>query len=116
MEALQVADKDGITLQQAMQEHHGFDGSQAALDALKLKDSIYAFVEVHMEQGPVLEASGLPVGVVTGVAGQSRFLVQMEGEQGHAGVHTPQLTSGIFVYLMRGLPMLCQGNSSCFAR
>ena len=44
-----------------------------------------AYLEAHIEQGPVLEAAGLPVGVVTAIAGQSRLVVAFEGKAGHAG-------------------------------
>jgi allantoate deiminase len=44
-----------------------------------------AYFEVHIEQGPVLEAAGAPLGVVTAIAGQSRFDLVFEGEAGHAG-------------------------------
>jgi len=39
------------------------------------------YVEVHMEQGPILEAEGLPLGVVTGIAGQTRQIVMISGTQ-----------------------------------
>ena len=44
-----------------------------------------AYVEVHIEQGPVLEAKGEPLGVVTGIVGQTRLRVTVTGEAGHAG-------------------------------
>eukprot|EP00741_Cyanophora_paradoxa_P016054 tig00000042_g15499.t1 len=44
-----------------------------------------AFVELHVEQGPVLEAAGAPVGVVTGIVHTSRFLVRLRGRADHAG-------------------------------
>jgi allantoate deiminase len=47
--------------------------------------SARAYVEVHIEQGPVLESSGMPLGVVTAIAGQTRLSVSVTGEQGHAG-------------------------------
>ena len=44
-----------------------------------------AFVEVHIEQGPVLERAGEPLGVVTAIAGQARGAVVFEGRADHAG-------------------------------
>ena len=44
-----------------------------------------AYVEVHIEQGPLLEAENQPLGVVTGIVGQSRWRVTVTGEAGHAG-------------------------------
>ena len=49
------------------------------------RDDIVAYVEVHIEQGPVLERVGEPVGVVTAIAGQSHAEVTFVGEAGHAG-------------------------------
>jgi allantoate deiminase len=43
------------------------------------------YIEVHIEQGPVLEREGLPVGVVTAIAGQTRVRITLTGEAGHAG-------------------------------
>ena len=50
-----------------------------------LYEGARAYFEVHIEQGPVLEADGLPLGVVTAIAGQSRYNVVFEGRAGHAG-------------------------------
>jgi hydantoinase/carbamoylase family amidase len=44
-----------------------------------------AYVELHVEQGPVLEAAGVHLGVVTAIAGQRRYRITVEGEGGHAG-------------------------------
>ena len=46
---------------------------------------VAGYVEVHIEPGPVLEAKGQPLGVVTGIFGQSRLRVTVSGEAGHAG-------------------------------
>ena len=49
------------------------------------KSEVLAYAELHIEQGPVLEAEGLPVGVVTAINGFSRLRVALRGEAGHAG-------------------------------
>lgn len=46
---------------------------------------LLGYVEIHIEQGPVLEALGRPVGVVSGIAGQDRLRIAFAGEPGHAG-------------------------------
>ena len=46
---------------------------------------LLGFVEVHIEQGPVLLQHGLPLGVVTAIAGSSRYLVELAGVSSHAG-------------------------------
>jgi N-carbamoyl-L-amino-acid hydrolase len=45
----------------------------------------YAFIELHIEQGPELERMGIPVGIVTGMQGTRRYRVTVEGEAAHAG-------------------------------
>jgi beta-ureidopropionase / N-carbamoyl-L-amino-acid hydrolase len=51
----------------------------------KLHSDVAAFVEIHIEQGPVLEAEEIPLGVVSGIAGIARVRIRLEGEAGHAG-------------------------------
>ncbi|WP_337163539.1 allantoate amidohydrolase [Vibrio fluvialis] len=80
---LNVKDADGISMAEAMRSF-GLDPNQAGCDARKAKETL-AYLEVHIEQGPVLEAENLPVGVVTGIAGAKRFQCQVKGMAGHAG-------------------------------
>src|SRR6185437_16067991 len=47
-----------------------------------------AFIEAHIEQGPELEARGDAIGIVTGIQGARRFLIEIEGEDAHAGTTT----------------------------
>ena len=49
------------------------------------REDVAGYVEVHIEQGPVLEAKNQPLGVVTGIVGQTRLRVTVTGEAGHAG-------------------------------
>lgn len=81
--SLAFPDRNGVSLADAIKAYgHGVDEiSAAAYDP----SDVVAFVEVHIEQGPVLEAQGLPLGVVTGIVGQSRMRVVVLGEAGHAG-------------------------------
>lgn len=48
-------------------------------------DGLAAFVELHVEQGPVLEAADNPMGLVTGIVGQRRYLITIDGSASHAG-------------------------------
>ncbi len=58
----------------------------ASLDEVKLPDGYYAgFVELHIEQGPLLEKEGLAIGIVTGIAAPAALRIVVEGEGGHAG-------------------------------
>jgi ureidoglycolate amidohydrolase len=77
-----LKDPEGNTLAE-LRAAAGFRGS---LDGVRLQDGYYAaFVELHIEQGPILEKEGLPVGVVTGIAAPAALRITMEGEGGHAG-------------------------------
>ncbi len=84
---LERQDADGISLREALTAS-GLPGAgalQALRDAALDPASLLGFVEVHIEQGPVLLHHGLPLGVVTQIAGSSRFSVRVEGLASHAG-------------------------------
>ena len=81
-DASQMKDRDGISLDQA-RAAAGFTGP---LDSVKLRPGHYfAFVELHIEQGPILERSNVPIGVVTAIAAPATLRMVIEGEGGHAG-------------------------------
>jgi allantoate deiminase len=80
---LDMADKDGVTLRDAMTRYGKNPNDIAA--AAYARDIAAAYVEVHIEQGPVLEYKNQPLGVVTAIAGQSYLNVEFLGEAGHAG-------------------------------
>ena len=80
---MQRRDADGVTVAQAMRSA-GLDPEatdSARIDARE----VAAYVEVHIEQGPVLLDAGKPLGVVTSIASGARHLVRVLGEAGHAG-------------------------------
>jgi hydantoinase/carbamoylase family amidase len=80
---LERRDDAGISMRDTMAAA-GFDA--AALSAAAYpRDAVLAFVEVHIEQGPVLLDEGLALGVVTAISGASRFMVRASGLAGHAG-------------------------------
>ena len=79
---LALKDADGITLEQAIRAF-GLDPGKigdAALDA-----DVLGFVEIHIEQGPILESEGLSVAAVTAIVGQTRLTVEFTGHANHAG-------------------------------
>jgi len=81
--ALDRRDADGIAMADALA---AFGGDPAALETARRDPAdLLGYVEVHIEQGPVLEAEDLPVGVVTGIAGQTRAEVVFTGVAAHAG-------------------------------
>jgi allantoate deiminase len=80
---LERADAAGITMAEAIRAFGG-DPGRIAQDRWD-GGELLGYCEVHIEQGPVLEARGLPVGVVSAIAGQSRFQMTFTGEAAHAG-------------------------------
>lgn len=57
----------------------------AALPAARLSPDTIGYLEFHIEQGPVLESLGLPLGIVDGIVGQSRLSLAFQGKANHAG-------------------------------
>jgi len=82
---LDQLDADGVTMRDAMRVA-GLPATLAAIHALKRDAGHYqGFVEVHIEQGPVLNALDLPLGVVTSINGGLRYLGEVIGMASHAG-------------------------------
>jgi ureidoglycolate amidohydrolase len=77
-----LKDRGGVTLDQA-RTAAGFTG--AVSDACLKPGSYAAFVELHIEQGPILERDGIGLGVVTAIAAPATLRMSIEGEGGHAG-------------------------------
>lgn len=80
---LALTDAAGTTLGAAIRAFEGDPGA-LALEA-KRPEAVLGYCEVHIEQGPVLESLGLPVGIVSGIAGSSRVNLRFDGMAGHAG-------------------------------
>jgi N-carbamoyl-L-amino-acid hydrolase len=76
-------DADGVPLPDALREH-GVDLDRA-LDARRQLEGAVAYLELHIEQGPVLESMGLPLGVVLGTFGVERHQITWTGQAAHAG-------------------------------
>ena len=88
-EWLDQQDADGITMRQAM-THAGLN--LADIPLIRRDPSAYlGFVEVHVEQGPVLNALDIPLGIVTSINGNVRYLCEITGLASHAGT-TPMAT------------------------
>jgi beta-ureidopropionase / N-carbamoyl-L-amino-acid hydrolase len=82
---LDQVDADGISMRDAMR-NAGLPATLKAIDGLKRDASKYrGFVEVHIEQGPVLNALDLPLGIVTSINGSLRYLGEVIGMASHAG-------------------------------
>lgn len=81
--ALAAKDAAGVTLAQALRDF-GLDPARVG-EAARRREEVLAYAELHIEQGPVLEAEGLAVGVVTAINGFTRMAVTAAGSAGHAG-------------------------------
>jgi allantoate deiminase len=80
---LDGTDAEGIALRDALRR---FGGDPDAIAALaRSPGAVRAYLEVHIEQGPQLEAAGVPLGLVSAIAGATRARVRVTGEAGHAG-------------------------------
>ncbi|WP_029004746.1 allantoate amidohydrolase [Azorhizobium doebereinerae] len=75
-------DADGISRRAALE---AFGADPAAIAACSRAGRALGYVEAHIEQGPVLEALGLPLGIVTAIAGATRAVVDVRGQAGHSG-------------------------------
>jgi allantoate deiminase len=95
LEIVGFSDEEGVRYQTAYLGSNAFAGTLKPADLARIeekqiikarrRDDFLGYAEVHIEQGPVLEAKKLPVGVVTAIAGQSRVRVELHGMAGHAG-------------------------------
>lgn len=94
--ALALTDAAGVSLADALATSDG-----GLIDDLAIRDEqrIAAYLELHVEQGPVLEREGISLGIVTAIAGQRRYRVVVEGTSGHAGT----------------VPMARRGDALCAA-
>jgi allantoate deiminase len=80
---LGVKDSDGISMRDALTKF-GLDPEHIGA-AARARSELLGYVELHIEQGPLLEALNLPVGVVTAISGATRLAATLTGMAGHAG-------------------------------
>ena len=82
VETLALTDRNGISVRQAA-EHYGLDLTQ--LPAAVLSEHAFAYLELHIEQGPILESEDLSLGIVEALVGQTRMQLTFTGHANHAG-------------------------------
>lgn len=90
-------DPDGVRLCDVMSAQ-GLD-PMCALEAARRPEDVHAFLELHIEQGPVLEAENRRIGVVEGISGIFKWMVHLEGQANHAGTSPMHLRSDAFMGL-----------------
>ena len=94
---LQCTDLDGITLADAMRAQ-GLD-PDLAMDAARPREQIDSYLEVHIEQGPVLDTHHEQVGIVEAITGLSKWQIQFQGEANHAGTTPMDMRKDAFLGL-----------------
>ncbi|MEM7179894.1 MAG: Zn-dependent hydrolase [Spirochaetota bacterium] len=87
-------DIKGIYLKDAMASQ-GLPAMEA-LNARRDPSSFHAFLELHIEQGPVLESKKIPIGIVEGISGIFKWVVRLIGRSGHAGTQPMDMRSDAF--------------------
>lgn len=90
-------DVDGLRLVDAMKSQ-GLD-PMAALEAVRRPEDVHAFLEMHIEQGPVLEQHRTTIGLVEGIAGVFKWVVRLVGRAAHAGTSPMAMRSDAFMGL-----------------
>lgn len=90
---LSLRDLDSVTLDSAIRDF-GLDPD--AIPSAASDDNAIAFVEIHIEQGPVLEAEELSVAAVTSIVGQTRMQIEFTGQANHAGTTPMRLRRDAF--------------------
>jgi N-carbamoyl-L-amino-acid hydrolase len=87
-------DASGKGLREAMAEYH-LDAMEA-LSAARPPQSMHAYIELHIEQGPVLDEAGATIGIVDGVCGLRRWEVRLTGVANHAGTTPMSMRTDAF--------------------
>ncbi|ORE95657.1 allantoate amidohydrolase [Stappia sp. 22II-S9-Z10] len=112
-----ATDSTGVRLADAMRAA-GLDASRLA-DAALAPGSVRAFLELHIEQGPVLEAAGVDIGIATAVSGCAVLDVVLEGAANHSGTTPMDMRRDAFVGLSRigaALPAVARDHGTGDAR
>jgi allantoate deiminase len=91
---LKLRDADGVTVREALEKFH--DVTFSPPKPAHRTNNLLGYLEVHIEQGPVLEARKLPVGVASAIAGQTRAKLTFNGKAGHAGTTPMDLRRDAF--------------------
>ncbi len=108
-----AADMDGVRLEDAMRAH-GMD-PWLALEARRDPASVAAYLELHIEQGPVLDAARESIGLVEAITGLFKWVVTLRGEANHAGTTPMDMRNDAFMGLAdfaHEIPRILQENGT----
>ena len=96
---IEKTDSDGVSITEAM--------AKVGLDASKISEAVRgkhkAYLEMHIEQGPMLENAGIPIGIVDSIVGTQQFHVTMRGVAGHAGTVPMAMRKDPMIYAARAI-------------
>src|SRR5215472_14812019 len=112
---LGVRDSHGLSVADAIR---AFGLDPAHLPEARLADNTLGYLEVHIEQGPILESLNYPLGVVETIVGQSRLIVAFTGKSGHAGTTSMDLRRDALAAAARwitSVESIAQGTSGLVA-
>ncbi len=110
-------DVDGVRLVDVL-ETRGLE-PLSVLKAMRQPESIHAFLELHIEQGPVLEAEGLSIGIVEAISGVFKWVVRLVGKANHAGTAPMDYRSDAFMGLAdfaHEIPRIIDEDGTSFSR
>jgi allantoate deiminase len=110
---LNSRDRDGVSMRDALKEF-GLDPDRIGA-AARARRELLGYVELHIEQGPVLEAEQLAVGVVSAISGATRLAVALTGMAGHAGTVPMALRRDALAgaaECITAIEAFCRGDSS----
>jgi len=116
-ETLHATDLDGVPLRDEM-ERRGLNPI-GALEARRPASSIGSYYELHIEQGPVLDAAGQSVGIVENITGLFKWLVRFRGEANHAGTTPMEMRHDAFMGLAdfaHEVPRILEENGTEISR
>ncbi len=116
-ERLHATDLDGITLAEAMRVQ-GLDPN-GVLESARDPRSLYRYLELHIEQGPVLIKNSLSVGIVEEITGLFKWSIEMRGESNHAGTTPMEMRKDAFMGLAdfaHELPRILDENGTELSR
>jgi len=94
---LNAHDVDGVSLESTMRAQ-GMD-PMSVLEVARRPEHVHAFLELHIEQGPVLERERKTIGIVEGIAGVFKWVVHLVGKAAHAGTSPMKMRSDAFMGL-----------------
>ncbi len=110
---LKLQDANGVTMDRALRT---FGLNPAKIADAAIGDDVIGFVELHIEQGPILESEGIPLAIVEEITGQSRLNLRFTGQANHAGTTPMHLRrdalAAVAEWIMKVEKQICKAAST----